>query len=151
MKSILMGLALAACAATAAFAQASAPGSATPFRIQRGTAIAPPGVAVNTGQTAPPEGVGPGGINFAQWKSADPSLYGPAFEAQMRQRYSARTAADARADLEANGFSCAQSTVMQCRIEIMDQGCAKDWYVVFEPRRSEPVAGFDSMCLGARR
>lgn len=149
MKHAFIGLALAACTVTAARAQESAPGAPTPFRIERGTAIRPPTPSANA-QAAPPEGVGPGGINFAQWKSADPEIYGPAFEAHIRQRYSGRDAASARADLEANGFACSQSVVMQCRIEIMDQGCAKDWYVVFEPRRAEPAAGFDSMCLGRR-
>ena len=99
--------------------------------------------------SAPPEGAGPGGIDFGQWRQADPAIYGPAFQNQMRQRYSGRSTAQIRTDLEANGFLCEDARRLDCRIETMERQCAFDWYVVLEPNRPEPAAGFDIMCLGA--
>jgi hypothetical protein len=102
-------------------------------------------------QQAPPEGAGPGGVDFGQWRSADPGAYGPAFEAQMVQRLAGSDRAKVRADLERNGFTCAdRSNALVCRIEIMENQCAKDWYVALESGRDRPRAGFDVMCLGAR-
>ncbi|MBI1187652.1 MAG: hypothetical protein GC206_10055 [Alphaproteobacteria bacterium] len=125
----------------------------SPFAANRGTAPAPPAMRAASAQTAPPEGAGPGGVDFGQWRSADPAIYGPAFEAQMAARYgSAERRAGARVDLEANGFACRDRPgVLECRIEIMEQSCAKDWYVAFEAERTAPRAGFDVMCLGAER
>ena len=116
----------------------------------RGSAIAPPATGGGAGQTAPPEGRGPGGIDFGQWKSADPAAYQPTFQTQIRARYANQDAAAIRADLEHNGFACRDSAPMQCRIEIMERQCAFDWYVVIERSGAAPVAGFDQMCLGAR-
>jgi hypothetical protein len=117
----------------------------------RGSALPPPPPAGAAGQAAPPEGQAPGGIDFGQWRSADPAVYGPAFQAQMRTRYAAGGAA-ARPDLERNGFACRdRERALECRIEIMERQCARDWYVVFEAARAEPIAGFDVMCLGAAR
>lgn len=128
-------------------------GADSPFAANRGTAPAPPAMsAASGGQSAPVEGVGPGGIDFGQWRSADPAVYGPAFEAQMAARFGdGASRAAARADLERNGFSCVERTgALECRIEIMEQQCAKDWYVAIEDGRARPRAGFDVMCLGAR-
>lgn len=118
-----------------------------PFPVERGSALPPPGDAPSIA-TAPPEGAGPGGIDFGQWRNADPAAYGPAFQAQIRTRYAGQDAPAIRADLERNGFSCGESGRLDCRIEIMERQCAVDWYVVVE--RGQPVAGFDRMCLGAR-
>lgn len=151
MRAALLATTLALAAAMAAsIAHADPPPTISTFRVERGAAPPPPESAPGA-QRAPVEGVTPLGLDFGQWKSADPALYGPRFESQMRARYAGRDGAAARSDLEANGFACEEGRALQCRIEIMDQGCAKDWYVVFEPRRSEPIAGFDVMCLGARR
>lgn len=120
----------------------------SPFPVQPGTAPRPPQEASR--QAAPPEGATAGGLDFGRWRAADPAVYGPAFQAQVRQRFAGRNAAQIRTDLEANGFACEDATRLDCRIEIMEQQCAVDWYVVVERGREEPIAGFDRMCLGAR-
>jgi hypothetical protein len=119
----------------------------SPFPVARGTAPPPPATA---GQSAPPEGRAQGGVDFGQWRQADPAAYAPSFQSQIRARYANQDAAQIRADLEANGFRCENESRLDCRIEIMERQCAFDWYVVVERGRSEPVAGFDQMCLGAR-
>jgi hypothetical protein len=120
------------------------------FANMRGQALPPPSQDATLGQTAPPEGAAPGGIDFGQWRAADPANYGPAFERQIRARAANKTTPQLQADLEANGFACAdRGGNLQCRIEIMERQCAHDWYVVLEAGRAEPVAGFDVMCLGA--
>jgi hypothetical protein len=142
-------LALLALSGAAAFAQPLTPPAPPPrpFEVNRGSAPPPPAYARGEA-SAPAEGVGPGGIDFGRWRSAEPEAYGAAFQGQMQARFAGRSVADARVDLMANGFTCSDQAIMQCRIEITDAGCAKDWYVVFEPRRPEPIAGFDAMCLG---
>ena len=117
-----------------------------PFPIERGSALAPPGVG--SSQVAPPEGRSPAGLDFGQWRQADVSVYAAAFRQQVASRYAERN--DVRSDLEANGFACEQGARLDCRIEIMERDCAYDWYVVVEPNQRAPVAGFDQMCLGAR-
>lgn len=141
---LLVIAALAACSTTGGGDSADAP---LPFPVERGSALPPPGDAAPA-QSAPPEGAGPGGIDFGQWRNADPAIYAPAFQTQIRIRYAGQDAAAIRADLERNGFTCGQSGRLDCRIEIMERQCAVDWYVVVE--RGQPVAGFDRMCLGAR-
>jgi hypothetical protein len=145
-------LALAMFAGLAACAVGGGPPAPAPaasvFPAERGTAPRPPTEAA-AGHRAPPEGVGPGGIDFGQWRQAAPAAYQPRFEIQMRQRFAGKTNAEIRADLERNGFACEDAARLDCRIEIMERQCAIDWYVVVEPNRAEPVAGFDIMCLGA--
>jgi hypothetical protein len=142
-----LGLVLAACATGGSEPQVATENS--PFPVERGTAPPPP--APNAGgQTAPPEGRASGGVDFGQWRGADPATYGPALQAQMRQRLAGKSAAEVRADLEANGFACENTSRLECRIEIFERQCAHDWYVVLERGRAEPVAGYDVMCLGAR-
>lgn len=121
-----------------------------PFPVERGSALPPPTPAANA-HAAPPEGAGPGGVDFGRWRQADPASYGPAFQAQMRQRLAGKSSAEINADLVANGFACEDGQRLECRIEIMESQCAVDWYVVVERGRAEPVAGFDRMCLGARQ
>ncbi|MCL4715224.1 MAG: hypothetical protein KJZ75_09965 [Hyphomonadaceae bacterium] len=143
---MVLALGLAACATGA-----SEPGAElgpSPFPVERGAAPPPP--AQSARQAAPPEGRAGGGVDFGQWRSADPASYAPQFQAQMRQRFSGRDRAQIRADLEANGFACEDAQRLDCRIEIMERDCAVDWYVVVERARPEPIAGFDRMCLGAR-
>lgn len=137
---------LAACASGGGEPEVDA--GPSPFPVARGSALPPPAQAV--GQIAPPEGLAPGGIDFGQWRSADPAVYAPAFQSQMRSRFAARDALAIRVDLEANGFVCENGARLDCRIEIMERQCAIDWYVVVERGRAEPVAGFEIMCLGAR-
>jgi hypothetical protein len=146
MMMIAALAALAACASGGGEPEIEA--GPSPFPVERGTAPPPP--AASASQAAPPDGQGPGGIDFGRWRQADPTQYAPAFQSQMRQRYAGQSAAQIRADLEANGFACEDGRRLDCRIEIMERQCAFDWYVVVEPNRAEPIAGFDQMCLGAR-
>jgi hypothetical protein len=144
---VAAALALAACAASGSAPQAATENS--PFPVARGTASPPPMPSAG-GQAAPPQGQAPRGVDFGQWRSADPAVYGPALQAQLRQRYAGKSAGEVRTDLEANGFACENEGRLDCRIEIFERQCAHDWYVVLERGRAEPVAGYDVMCLGAR-
>lgn len=144
---ILAGLA-------ALFAYAPADGCADelgrlPFPVERGSAPPPPEPQAR--QSAPPEGEGAGGFAFGQWRSADPAAYAQSLQTQVDARYANQEAATIRRDLEANGFSCEDGQRLDCRIEIMEHSCAYDWYVVVERGRRAPIAGFDQVCLGARR
>ena len=147
MRVLVLALvALLGACATGGGAADEPASSPSPFPVQRGQALPPPdAVAVS----APPEGAGRGGIDFGQWRSADPAVYGPAFQSQIRQRFANQTNGELRASLEANGFSCEDERRLDCRIEIMERQCAFDWYVVLERGTREPVAGFEQMCLGA--
>ena len=160
MRALILALAIfaAGCATEEARVQGgvvrvplpSTARSEWPFpNAPRGSAIAPPAQAALAAQTAPPEGTGPGGVDFGQWRGADPAAYGPAFQAQMRQRFAGQGPDQIRADLQRNGFACEDGANMQCRIEIMERQCGFEWYVVVEANRGAPVAGFDQMCLGA--
>jgi hypothetical protein len=119
----------------------------SPFPVERGTAERPP--QASTGFSAPPEGPAPGGLDFGQWRQADPASYAPQFQTQVRQRFAGQNTTELRASLEANGFRCEDERRLDCRIEIMERQCAFDWYVVLERGVREPVAGFEQMCLGA--
>lgn len=120
----------------------------SPFPVARGSLSAPP--AETSAHAAPPEGVAAGGVDFGNWRSADPAVYAPAFATQMRRRFAGRPAGAMKAELEGNGFACAEGARLDCRIEIMERQCGFDWYVVLERGAAEPAAGFDVMCLGAR-
>ena len=61
--------ALAACASTGATRLGE---DANPFPVARGSALPPPELS-RSGQTAPPEGAGAGGLEFGQWRGADPA------------------------------------------------------------------------------
>jgi len=147
LLAITIVVALTACATGGP--DAIAPEADSPFPVERGAALPPPDLSRD--DAAPPEGRRmAGGVDFGAWRQADPAVYAPAFQTQIRERYAGRDAAHLRADLEANGFACESAQRLDCRIEIMERECAIDWYVVLERNRSEPVAGFDRMCLGAR-
>lgn len=149
MRIITAAAAAAAflCAAGTALAQQQN-SDAWPFPVARGSALAPPAAA--PGQTAPPEGAAAGGLDFGQWRSTDPARYEPAFQRTIAQRFVGKSSAQVRSDLEANGFACEDTTRLDCRIEITEQQCAIDWYVVVERARPEPIAGFEHVCLTAR-
>jgi len=149
MRVIVFAILAAALAACASGGEPDLPRDPeSPFPVERGQALPPPAPASD--RPAPPEGRGPGGIDFGQWRAADPAVYAPAFQRQISERFAGRTTPQIRADLEANGFACEDERRLDCRIEIMVQQCAVDWYVVVERGRPEPIAGFDRMCLGAR-
>lgn len=138
---------LAACASGGAPSVSA--DSPNPFPVERGSALPPPEDG-QRGQTAPPEGAGAGGLDFGQWRNADPAVYAPAFQERVRARYANQEVSYIRADLERNGFACEQSGRLECRIEIMERQCGIDWYVVVERSGAQAVAGHDVMCLGAR-
>jgi hypothetical protein len=144
LAGLIVIAALGACSTTSGGGGGLGP---SPFPVERGSALAPPAAAAGT-QSAPPEGAAPGGIDFGQWRNADPAVYAPAFQSQIRARAANLSATELRGDLERNGFACEEGARLECRIEIMERQCAIDWYVVVE--RGAPVAGFDRMCLGAR-
>ena len=144
--------ALAACATTTDVVNSVSGRETTPnpFPVERGSAIAPPPPAA-AGRIAPPEGRF-GQVDFGQWRSADPAAYTPAWREQMQALVSATDRAGARVALTQAGFACDGSGErLDCRIEIMENQCAVDWYVVVEAGRRDVAAGFDKMCLGARR
>jgi hypothetical protein len=143
--AILVGLAACASGGAPIVGQ----DAANPFPVERGSALPPPELS-RAGQTAPPEGAGAGGLEFGQWRGADPATYGPAFQERVRARYANQEVSYIRADLERNGFACEQSGRLECRIEIMERQCAVDWYVVVERAGAQAIAGHDVMCLGAR-
>ncbi len=146
---ILMFAAFAALAACASGGASVSEEAANPFPVERGSALPPPDMA-RAGQTAPPEGASTGGLDFGQWRGADPATYAPAFQERVSARYANQEVSYIRADLERNGFACEQSGRLECRIEIMERQCAIDWYVVVERTGAQPIAGHDVMCLGAR-
>lgn len=148
MRILVLALAAGLMACASEPSEAELDLGPSPFPVERGSAPPPP---MSSGQTAPPQGRSAAGIDFGQWRSADPAAYAPAFQTQIRTRFSeSQDAARIRADLEANGFACEDNQRLDCRIEIMERDCAYDWYVVLERGRDALVAGFDKMCLGAR-
>lgn len=148
---VLIFAAVAAFAFGAAYAQTPdiSDDHPSPFPVERGTAPPPPAPTAST-QAAPPEGQGRGGIDFGLWRGADPDAYSTAFQTQISQRLAGKNPAQIRADLEANGFACEDGPRLDCQIEVMERQCGLNWYVVVERTRAEPIAGFASMCLGAR-
>ncbi|MGE0046082.1 MAG: hypothetical protein AB7J28_07180 [Hyphomonadaceae bacterium] len=126
------------------------PSADNPFVASRGTGPAPPSTLSARTGAAPPEGQGPGGIDFGRWRNANAATYNQAFEDQMAARYASMSRDQARADLERNGFGCRdRGAALECRIEITDSGCNKDWYVALDPQRPRPYAGFDVICARA--
>lgn len=145
-------LCLVFAATVAAFASSAHAqfGGANPFPVERGSALPPPGEA-RANRAAPPQGPGPGGIDFGAWRGAEPEAYGRQFQTQLRGRFAGQGEAQIRADLEANGFVCETQARgrLHCRFEIMESQCAVDWYAVIERPGEPAIAGFDRMCLPA--
>jgi hypothetical protein len=119
-----------------------------PFPVERGSALPPP--EPGSTQAAPPEGRAAGGLDFGAWRSEENVQSNRAFQAAIAARAAGKSPSELRADLEANGFACTSEGGLDCRIEIVENGCAFDWYVVMEPNRPAPVAGFDRLCLRRR-
>jgi len=151
MRFLLLAaaLALAACSATVAIGGDNASGGAVhnnspwPFpQAPRGSGLPPP--QPSAAQPAPPEGPGAGGVDFGQWRTAEPGAYTAAFQTQIAAREQGRDDAAINTDLEANGFACDTGARLDCRIETTDSGCALDWYVVVE--HGDLHAGFEKAC-----
>jgi hypothetical protein len=122
---------------------ASASHSAWPFpQAPRGSALPPPQARAT--QTAPPEGRTPGGLDFGHWRTASAPAYANAFETQITAREQGRDAAGVKADLEANGFACDNGARLDCRIEINENQCLQDWYVVLDGGAVH--AGYEKSC-----
>ncbi|MBS0386326.1 MAG: hypothetical protein JSS00_13375 [Proteobacteria bacterium] len=152
MRTLLLSSAAAALSCGVAFATAidnPPPPTRSPFPVQRGTAPPPPALGPST-QTPPPEGQAPGGIDFGLWRGAESAPYSLNFSNLIAAREQGRDAPQVRADLEANGFACEDAMRLDCRIEIREQACSYEWYVVVEAGRAAPVAAFEKSC-GARR
>jgi hypothetical protein len=115
--------------------------------------VAPPEVVATSSRPAPPEGVGPGGLDFGPWRGASTQAYGEAMRARIAARTDGKLLSVARADLEANGFSCVearerspQAPALECRIQTTDRGCAVEWWAVREDPVAPVKAGYDVMC-----
>jgi len=124
------------------------PNDPSPFPVQRGTAPPPPGETAT--QAAPPEGVAAGGFDFGQWRSASPRAYEGQFVSAMQTRLAGKDPAAIQADLEHNGFACENAARLECRIEISEQQCAYEWYVVLERNDATPAAGYEADCTTRR-
>jgi hypothetical protein len=148
MRAVLLGLAALAASCGVAFATAidnPPPPARSPFPVQRGTAPPPPTASLGQ-QTAPPEGQTTGGLDFGLWRGAEEAPYSANFARQILAREQGRDAPQVRADLEANGFACEDATRLDCRIEISEQPCSYEWYVVVEAGRAGPIAAFEKSC-----
>jgi hypothetical protein len=152
MRALILGFLASAFACGVAFATAldnAPPTTPSPFPVQRGTAPPPPAASAGR-QAAPPEGQSAGGIDFGLWRGAETGSYSTNFANLIAAREQGHDAPQVRADLEANGFACEDAMRLDCRIEISEQQCAYEWYVVVEAGRASPVAAFEKSC-GARR
>jgi len=152
MRALILGVVTSAFTCGVAFATALdnvPPPTPSPFPVQRGTAPRPPAASLGN-QTAPPEGPAAGGLDFGLWRGAEAGSYSSHFSNLIVTREQGRNAPQVRADLEANGFACEDATRLDCRIEIREQQCAYEWYVVVEAGRAAPVAAFEKSCGASR-
>jgi hypothetical protein len=118
------------------------------FQKDHGKIVAAP-QGVSAAKPAPPEGLAAGGLDFGPWRGDDPNYEGR-FQSRVRQHLTGKRAVAARADLESNGFTCAEGgrAALECRLPTTDKGCDVEWWVVLELVDSQPLAGRDRMCLG---
>ncbi|HVZ99282.1 MAG TPA: hypothetical protein VG841_03085 [Caulobacterales bacterium] len=149
MRAGILAFVAGLAVASLAFAADDPAPQPSPFPVQRGTAPPPPADTVS--HAAPPEGVGAGGIDFGQWRSAAPREYEQGFARQIAQRLAGKGRAAVKADLEANGFACEDAARLDCRIEISERQCGFDWYVVLEQNAAAPVVGFEESCRAVDR
>ena len=117
------------------------------FQKDHGNIAAAP-QTISSAKSAPPEGVGAGGLDFGAWRENDPSYEGR-FQSRVRQHLTGKKLTAARADLESNGFTCAEGgrAALECRLPTLDKGCEVEWWVVLELADAQPLAGRDRMCL----
>ncbi len=143
----LMGVALAGLAPVG-------PATAQEGLFQRDHGKVAPPEAVGAGAgAAPPEGVAAGGLDFGKWRGANVAGYGEALRARIGARIDGKPLSAARADLEANGFACAEARerapeapALECRIAITERSCAIEWWAVREEPAAPVKAGYDVMC-----
>lgn len=146
MRIVLIAAAAALLVAGAASAQDGL------FQRDHGKIGAP--TAAASSAAAPPEGVGPGGLDFGLWRSANVGGYADSLQAKMQARLAGKSLAASRADLEANGFACLEprdrpgatrAPALECRLAVADN-CAREWWAVIEGPGEAPKAGYDVMC-----
>jgi hypothetical protein len=146
-RSVTAAAAALVLAAGAAWAQEGI------FQRDHGKIGAPSAAVAAT--TAPPEGVGPGGLDFGLWRSANVTGYAESLEAKLRARLGGKSLAQSRADLEANGFACleardrpgaARVPALECRLAVSENRCEREWWAVIEDPATPVKAGYDVMC-----
>lgn len=99
---------------------------------------------------------GPAGLALGDWRGGDPDAVADAFAEAVDARYADATVAAIRADLAANGFTCAEVGVglLECRFDLLERDCEHLWTVevgsVGAGANGEAKGGFQVMCLGAR-
>lgn len=150
VRTSLAGLVAVLALTGAAFAQTT---GESPFQKNRGTAPAPAGLAAATSVAAPPEGAGPGGLDFGSWRGANAQAYGPSFERRVQAHVAGKSLSDVRSTLQSDGFSCSEARdrggsgpALECRIAARDGACGVEWWTVLEEPMAPPKAGWDRMC-----
>ena len=115
------------------------------------TAFAPPAIGQRDPE-APPEGRGPGGLDFGAWRAGPPQRISGAFAAEVA-RLAER--GDLQASLTANGFACrepiGQGGRWVCARSALEGACGYDWTVTAAPQSAVPAARFTAHCLPATR
>ena len=120
--------------------------------------VTPPAALDQAAVAAPPQGVAAGGLDFGVWRGTNPTAYAETMQAKLRAREAGKSVAAARADLEANGFACAEARerigaaapALECRLASADGGCAVEWWAVLETPGDAIKAGYDRMCPNRR-
>jgi len=150
VRKTLAGLAAVLALTGAAFAQTT---GESPFQKNRGTAPAPAVAASEPSVAAPPEGAGPGGLDFGSWRGANAEAYGPSFERRVVAHVAGKPLSGVRAALQSDGFSCVEARerggagpALECRIAARDGACGVEWWTVLEEPMAAPKAGWDRMC-----
>jgi hypothetical protein len=150
LRKTIVGLTAVVALTGAAFAQT---GGESPFQKSRGTAPAPASVSATPSVAAPPEGAGPGGLDFGSWRGANAQAYGPSFERRVQGHVAGKPLSAVRATLQADGFSCTEAgdrggagPALECRIAARDGACSVEWWTVLEEPMTPPKAGWDRMC-----
>jgi len=147
MRVMLIAAAAALLVAGAASAQEGI------FQRDHGKVGAP--TTATAGTAPPPEGVGPGGLDFGLWRSANVSGYADSLRAKLQVRLAGKTLAASRADLEANGFVCmeprdrpgaSRAPALECRLAVSENRCEREWWAVMEEPGAALKAGYDVMC-----
>jgi len=150
LRKTIASLAVVFALSGAAFAQTS---GENPFRENRGTAPAPAVAASEPVSAAPPQGAGPGGLDFGSWRGANAQAYGPSFERRVQAHVVGKPLSGVRAALQSDGFACVEARerggagpALDCRIAARDGACGVEWWTVIEDPLSPPKAGWDRMC-----
>jgi hypothetical protein len=113
----------------------------------------------------PPQGKdGEKGFDYGQWRTADPQPLGTDFAEQVRQRYLVvPTVAEARQDLEANGFGCVDGSRrvegravpdLECRRDVLERRCTWHWIVEINEASGglAPATGrYEVFCAGGTK